>query len=103
MEYSVNSWELLCHLYKNSEQLKSHLSILDQALQNIDNMPTLDSETFKKARYLNQLNSFLTLYDEGVQDNQILVSQELTTCLRNFSKLVDLSHLSDEIEQLMDS
>ena len=96
MELNLHAWELLCILYHNSERLKQDMAILEMIIHNIDSLPSnTDQEVIRKARYLNQLQVFLTIYDEPVPNNQSYVSQELTTCLRSFSKLVDLDSLSE--------
>lgn len=72
MEYGVHSWELICEIFKNSDQLRTFnlVPIIKKAIKIIDALP---KETQKKTILTSFLVYFITYNNASVKSNQILI------------------------------
>jgi hypothetical protein len=84
MEYGVHAWELICEIFRNSDDLINYnlVPILKKSIKLID---SLHLETQKKTILLSFLGYFMNQSGNPVRENQILICQELTSSMRKNS------------------
>ena len=84
MEYGVHAWELICEIFRNSNNLLTYnlVPILKRAIKFIDSLP---KETHKKTIMLSFLSYYAICNDHAIKENQIFICSEITSSVRKNS------------------
>ena len=84
MEFGVHSWELICEVFKNSDELINFnlVPIVKKSIKLID---SLHLETQKKTILLSFFSYLMSINNNPVREMQVLICTELTSSIRKNS------------------